>query len=190
MSHEMLLDTNAYALLFKRPKGQQYHRLVNRLKTADGIDFHISEITSLEIFSVIGKYRRGLQPQTQKCVRQIILPDKTETTCGNVWSIAGRRRLSARMYRDLIRLLSDIESRDGDIRATKIGLTENAIAKGTDLLFRYSDRYNFGSHDALIAGSLIDHIDTTGKKMILATSDKSFKAVLGEESIPVFDPNM
>ncbi len=184
MADTFLLDTNAYALFFQRPSTPAYTNLITEIN----FTFYISELTSLEIYSVIGKYRRGIQDQKQQCGKEIIQANGTNSICANTWISRGRNKLNRRIYHDLLKLLSDIEIKKGDIKAVKIPLSNEALEKGKDLLIKHADKYRLGSHDALILGSLIDYAHNTGEKIILVTSDKGLKAVASEERVSFFDP--
>ena len=188
MNRAYLLDTNAYALLFYRTESNKACKLRELITEGKISSFYISEITSLEINSVLGKYRRGVQRQKQICKRKII-EDKEIKDCKNIWYQKGVKRIGRKLYRDLQKLIKDIEAQRGPIKACIIKLTESAIAEGANLLIKYSDRYRFGSHDAMIVGSFIDMKKNNGIDLTMVTSDKGFKAVLSEENIPVFDPN-
>ena len=85
-------------------------------------------------------------------------------------------------------MISDIESKNGTIQADILHLEQEAINIGRKLLMDYADCYNFGSHDALIAGSVIN-ARINNLDLVLVTSDKALKAVLDNENIPVFDPS-
>ena len=182
-----LLDTNSYYLLFQYPRHPSYQGLIAKLKSADVVSFYISELTSLEIHSVVGKYRRGSPMQSQFCDRRIIEGGKY-VQCHNTWICPVRRKMKSKVYRDILKLISDIEAQKGDIQATVIKLDCHSIEIGRKLLKRYADRFAFGSHDALIAGSLITANQRDGLNLTLMTSDKSLKAVLREESISCHDP--
>ncbi len=226
--NEYFLDTNAYFLFFqnpKTPKTDQYNNLLKEIDTKGQIFFHISEITSLEIHSVLGKYRRGAQSQKQNCERDILTPKCSNTwvtkvrkilfhiseitsseihsvlgkyrrgaqsqtqncKCSNIWITRARKKLELKVYRDLQKMVSDIEAKKGSIQADVIKLNTCSIEIGTNLLIKYSDSYNFGSHDALIMGSFIDARNKMAN-LIIVTSDKGMKAVLKDESLPYFDP--
>lgn len=86
------------------------------------------------------------------------------------------------------KMVSDIEAKKGFIQADVISLNTSSIEIGTNLLIKYADRYNFGSHDALIIGSFIDARINGGENITIVTSDKGMKAVLEDESLPYFDP--
>ncbi len=188
-----LLDTNAYFRLFQNRKSPDYDhlaydRLIKRIKgEEDVVSFYISEITSLEIHSVLGKYGRGMSSQHLPCTRKIIVAQE-ERSCSNIWVSHGRRKMRRKVFRDIQKLIFDTEAMRGIFQATILELDTIALHEARNLLSGYSHRYNFGSHDALIAGSLIAVKQVKKIDLTLVTSDKGFKAMLREKGIPVFDP--
>jgi hypothetical protein len=182
-----ILDTNAYGLFFQHPKNAAYFRLINKLKVGAEISFYISEITSMEIHSVLGKWRRGRPFQRQPCGREIILESRTEI-CSNTWTTIEIKKLKFKVYRALRKMISDIERQRGDIQATILSLDDVSTKKAQQLLQKNADRYAFVSHDALIAATLSIARDVSGLDLTLVTSDKGLKAVLKEESLPFYDP--
>ena len=187
MPSPFVLDTNAYFVLFHRPERPVFHALVRRLADGDDISFYISEITSMEVHSVLGKYRRGSPPQHQKCDREIIAGSGT-TRCNNTWVHHGGKRMSRRLFHDIRKLIDDVEEKRGDMKATVIKVDEHVVSEAKRLLMRYADRYRIGSHDALIVGTAIRARVVNNIPITLITFDKALKAVLREESVPVFDP--
>lgn len=183
-----MLDTNTYYLLFERPKKHQHANLEKLIKNGQHTCFYISEITSMEIHSVLGKYQRCGGSQICKCERNV-MKERETIQCGNSWIVPMKKKLNRRLFRDLQKIINDAESCNGAIRANVLTLTPDAINEGKRLLRMYSNRFNFGSHDALIAGSCVvaRRVDP---QLILATSDKGLKAVLDADSIPYFDPNI
>lgn len=184
-----LLDTNCYFLFFQRPKSPSYLRLTQKLKAGSEISFYIAELTSMEIHSVVGKYRRGAPSQRQQCERTIIIGNKT-ANCSNLWLSSGRGKMKPKVFRDIQKMIFDIEARKGDIQATILELERGSIESARQLLLKYADRYSLGSHDALVGGSLIVARKVKGMDLTLVTSDKGLKAVLKDESIPFYDPAM
>ena len=69
-----------------------------------GIRKYISEITSMEIHSVLGKYRRGSPRQLQLCDRQTVDTDSSKCT----WISPVRKPLKPKIFRDLQKLIYDI----------------------------------------------------------------------------------
>ena len=182
-----LLDTNAYFLFFKRTKKSSYYRLRNKLISNSTISFYISEITSMEIQSVLGKYRRGVQTQTQKCTRSIITNGDAKK-CQNNWITYGRRTMKRKVYRGLQKIIKDIENYRGDIKAQVLKINHNTINISKKILYDYADTYNFGSNDAIIVASFITAVKDQGLPLTLITSDKGMKAVLSKKSLPFYDP--
>jgi hypothetical protein len=183
MSAPFLLDTNSYFLFFQRPKSPSYLRLAQKLKVGSEISFYIAEITSMEIHSVVGKYRRGSPSQHQQCGRKIVAGNKT-ANCSNIWISAGI--MKAKVFRDIQKMIFDREARNGQIQATILELERVSMEKARELLLKYADRYSLGSHDALIGGSLIVARKVKGMDLTLVTSDKGLKAVLKDETIPFY----
>lgn len=71
------LDTNAYALLFQTPKSEARDNLEKKLTNNGVMSFYIPEIVSMEIHSVLGKFRRGgAKEQHESCIKHIIQSDK------------------------------------------------------------------------------------------------------------------
>ncbi len=143
----------------------------------------------MEIHSVLGKYRRGAAPQRQSCTREIVKGENVDR-CSNIWIFRGRKKMKSKVFRDIRKMISDIEKGQGDIQATILKLNQDAITEAQKLLTKYADQYNFGSHDALIIGSLIAAKQIQGINLTLITSDKGVKAVLEREAWPYFDPNI
>lgn len=178
-----LVDTNAYHLFFSNVSQESRTRLESLLRNGDNIEFYISEITSMEIYSVLGKDRRGIQNQNQLCTRTVV-----DGVCSNNWMVTGRKGIKDKLYRQLIRLVSDIQEETGEVRAQIIPLSAEIIMASKNFLIDYADRFNFGSQDALIAGTAIAFKIHSGIELTIITSDRGLKAALASANIPVFDP--
>lgn len=187
MLYRFVLDTNSYYILFQKPEPQSYYNLRSKLSKEGIICFYISEITSMEIHSVLGKYRRGVSAQKQKCDRKII-ENGVETICPNIWVTAGRKRMKSQEYKDIRKIINDIENQNGIIRAAILPLDSDSIERAKRFLKQYADLYNFGSHDALIAGTVIATREIKNLDLVLVTSDKGLKAALAAAAIPCYDP--
>ncbi len=115
------LDTNAYALLFQYPKSAAYRRLEALIKTGDQISFYLPEVVAMEIYSVIGKYRRGGSEQRDLCSKNIIT-DAIVSACANTCFTPKRSRLKGKVFKGLQKLMGDIENGNGDIKADLLPL--------------------------------------------------------------------
>lgn len=187
MSSPYLLDTNAYFLFFQHPKSHAYHRLINHIEEKQISSFYLSEITAMEIHSVLGKYRRGAPEQIQICQRTVV-KDGEKSVCVNNWLYPGRKRMSKKVFKHLGKMIKDIESCRGDIRAEILSLDAQSIIIAKELLRKYADQFNFGSHDALIVGTLVTFQITKKSVLTMITSDRGMQNVLKEEKISFFDP--
>jgi rRNA-processing protein FCF1 len=98
--------------------------------------------------------------------------------------------MKTRVFRDIQKMIFDIEAGRGDIQATILNLDAASISKARELLIKYADRYNHGSQDALIVASVVIARDNKGLDLTVVTSDKGMKAVLRDEGVPFLDPGV
>lgn len=184
-----ILDTNAYALLFQTPKSEARNNLELKLLSDGVMSFYIPEIVSMEIHSVLGKFRRGGAAEQQGlCSKQVVISDKI-IACTHTCYAAPRSRMKPKVYKGLMKVLGDIEKKQGNIQADLMPLGTNEMNAGKEILKKLAHRFSFGSHDALVAGTVVA-ANQNGLDLVLVTSDKSLKAVCREEQIPHFDPNV
>jgi len=188
-NHGYMLDTNVYALFFQNPRSPQLDE-VERITTKDGIkQFLLPEVVTMEIHSVLGKYRRGgAAEQAIPCDKQIV-HQTAISQCGNVCYFPKRVQLKSKAYKALRKLIDDAEAGVGPIHAAVLPTENNQIQTAKELLTKYAHRFAFGSHDAMVAGAVIA-ARNEGQNVTLVTSDKGLKSVCREIGIPVFDPNI
>lgn len=186
MSTTYVLDTNAYAIFFQ-PRGDAYKSLEEKLRDNGVIKFSIPTIVSMEIHSVLGKFKRGGNTEGNiQCTRQIVNGESL-IICSNLCFYPKRNKIKNRVFKGLQKLVDDIENQNGDIQATLLPLDEKSLELGKLFLQKHSHQYSFGSHDALVAGTVAMAI-ANGQKLILVTSDKGLKALCREQNIDFFDP--
>lgn len=182
-----LLDTNAYALFFQNPRTSALDKLEVAVKVDGRLSFFLPQIVSMEIHSVLGKYRRGgATAQNSLCDRKILINSEA-AACQNTCIFPARKRMSPKVFGHLQKMIKDIESCRGDIQASLIPIDDDTFAVARQLLVDYSDRFAFGSHDALVAG-VLSVAKLRGQDLTLVTSDKALKAVCAAEKFKVFDP--
>lgn len=184
-----LLDTNVYALLFQAQRTSSHENLEKIIRVGAETSFFIPEIVSMEIHSVLGKYRRGsVKAEQQRCTRNVLIAD-TAQQCTHTCLFPARSRMKAKVFKALQKLLNDIEAGRGSIKAKILPVGAPEIACAKLLLTSYADKYAFGSHDALVAGTLMV-ANQQGNDLTLITSDKGLKAVCREMKIKLYDPNL
>jgi rRNA-processing protein FCF1 len=184
---EYLLDTNAYCLFFQNPVSRHLPNLHNVLIKGQVLKFLIPEVVSMEIHSVLGKYRRGGNPaQHAACDRQV-LSQKSVVQCSHTCVFPSQRRMSGKLFRAFQKLIEDIEHQRGPIQATVIDVGRAEFLAGKRLLLRYADRHSFGSHDALVAGTALS-LAAAGRDVTLVTADKSLKSIAAQIGIQCWDP--
>ena len=96
--------------------------------------------------------------------------------------------MKAKVFRGIKKMISDIEGGAGDIRAHVLPVDNDVVKEARNFLQKYSDKYSFGSHDAMIAGATYIARAKLGIKLTLVTFDKGLKAALKDEGIPYYDP--
>jgi len=175
-----MLDTNTFWDVLKNWNGVNISDILSKLKDKEVFTFALSEISTMEIHSVLGKCIRGIPKGEHKCERTI----KTElgiSVCTNTWKTTNyQKRLNERETKDLIRLINDIlKQRHASFNVKIIPLNEEIIERGSSLLQKYAYRFDFHSLDALIGATAIKTSKT------LLTYDKKLKNVLIEEGISV-----
>lgn len=186
MADMYLLDTNAYYLFFQAPKPQPLLSLEAKLKVGTEVSFYISEITSLEVHSVLGKYSRGISSHQNLCDRSVVDGEKI-VPCLKQWVVSGRKKMKPKVLHGIRKMILDMENGRGEIKAQVLGFNGDIVFEARNFLYRYADIYNFGSHDAIIAATTVVN-RRNGSDFILVTSDKGLKAALKVEGIPYYDP--
>jgi hypothetical protein len=149
-------------------------------------DFYIAEITSMEIYSAIGKYARGKDIHTSICNRQIIDSQNQEQNCDNKWLSPAVTGLNKRQVQTFLSQIDNAQNQRGDIHAYILPTTPEAIYEGKRLLRQYATKFALGSHDAFIAGFLIA-ANKQGKNLSLVTFDKALKNVMKLENQPIIE---
>lgn len=183
-----VLDTNAYALLFQAPRSQAYINL-ERILLKDGVmSFYLPEIVSMEIHSVLGKFRRtGGKELRELCSRKVV-GEVDIIACTHTCYTPAKPKMKQKVYKGLIKLVRDIESQSGNIKANIMPFSSQEMGAGKRILSQYAHKYSFGSHDALVAGTVLA-ANSAQENYVLVTSDKALKAVCRDENIPCIDPN-
>lgn len=187
MLENYILDTNAYAAIFEMPRTDVYKNLEAKLRVDGVMRFSIPEIVSMEIHSVIGKFRRGGATENNMACGRNYFHGEEIKACSNVCFYPKRTRMNSKIFKGFQKLINDIEEKNGDIQATLLPLGQAELAYGKNFLQRYAHQYAFGSHDALIAGTVAAGIES-GVSFTLITSDKGLKALCRAQNISVFDP--
>jgi hypothetical protein len=186
-----LLDTNTYAeffkpAIFRNPNFDRLKELVtDQLDPLPILSFYITEITSMEIHSAMGKEARGRNKSIELCTRKIVSEAADERICGNKWISNHSKKLSIDKLSLLLQQIDNAEKQVGSIHAHLLPMTSRAISEGKKLLRKYAYKHNLGSHDAFIAGFLID-ANRAGKNLTLITFDTDFIKVLQKENLPIY----
>jgi len=170
-----LIDTNIFWDILQEWNGNIPKNYTNLLTDNSVITFAIPEICTMEIWSVLGKYIRGKNKQSNICNR-IIVFNAGEEQCTNTWITQIIPKISNRQAQQIIKLIKDILANNiPDFNITIISISTVILQNSAILLQKYAPLYDFHSLDAIIASC------STG--MTVLTADRVLKNVLREENI-------
>lgn len=141
----------------------------------------ISEITKIEIMSVMGKYARGDQAGWQLCNR-ILKEDGTR--CTERYYKTGRKKWKNKRVAAMRKLIRDILNGNSGLFQVQVLPVSNEVIMEAEKFIYYAFKYKFASLDAVIAGTAIaydkDHF-------IIVTHDSSFRRALLDEGIHIME---
>lgn len=178
------LDTNAYALLLCGAPADADARLRNRISRGIYVEAVISELTSLEIHSVLGQLARGRSAGFSVCDRQVECPEGL-TSCARRWSHDSRPPLRPLEVERLRKAVRDAELGHGPLRLSVVRAIPQDFITGRGYLHSHAGRWRFGSHDAVIAAVVKRYLSGVAR---FVTSDRGFKALLRAIGQRYFDP--
>ena len=175
-----LIDTNVFFELLCVLSGRTVSgNLADLQKIIEG-ECYISEITAIEIESVIGKYARGESAHWQECGR-IIGADGSK--CTRQFFHAGRKKWKKRQITAMRKLMKDILEGNSNVFSVKIlPLTPNVLSAAKRfVIYAYDNK--FGSLDSMIAGTAKCF---KGGELVVATHDAGLLNALKKDGISVF----
>lgn len=176
-----LIDTNAFWEILCNLAGIQLTGRKFDIDKIRGGECFISEITRIEIMSVMGKYARGDQAGWQLCNR-IIKEDGTR--CKEKYYKTGHKKWKNRQVTAMRKLVMDILSgRSSLFQIHVLSISEEVIAEAEKFI-HYAFKYKFASLDALIAGTAIAY---DKDNFIIVTHDGSFRRALLDEGIHIME---
>lgn len=175
-----LIDTNVFFELLCFFSARENSKNTFNIHKITSAECYISEITKIEIFSVIGKYARGRQRQEQICDRQI---DKTGKRCMRTYYDPGLKKWSGRQTGAMKKMVKDILEKNSPlIKIDVLPVTPEVLAEA-ERFIQYASRYKFASLDAVIAGTALYYSE---KELTVATHDKSLRRAMADAGIPIF----
>ncbi len=172
-----LLDTNVFWDVIADWNSGTTSDLITDLRMDGKIDFCLSEISAMEIHSVLGKMLRGKPKEDVRCTR-MIKDSGSYVRCHHIWISNELRPLGRREAQAYKFLIEDIlNNRNVNFNIEIIPLDSDTLNVGSFLLRKYAYKYDFHSLDATIAASA-KMTDVT-----LRTKDSKLKNVLKLEGI-------
>lgn len=176
---QYLLDTNAFwEVIISWKNGILSANLPNDLIQNQAYTFSISEITAMEIYSVLGKYLRGKQKQVILCNRTIL----DGTTCSNQWVQAAEKKTSRHEGQAILHIIRAILlQKQVGFLVNIISIDRPIIGSAATLLELYADKFDFHSLDSIVAAT------AKVKGFTTVTYDKKLKNVLKMAQIAVYE---
>lgn len=178
------LDTNAYATLLRGAPSDVNARLRARLSRGMHVEAAISELTALEIHSVVGRLARGCTGGFHLCERSVESISGL-IQCSHRWAQQARKPLRPRELDRLRKAIRDAENGHGPVRITVIPLESVDLVGGRSHLYTHSPKWRFGSHDAVIVAAAVRHEAGASR---FVTSDGPLKSLLKAISQRFYDP--
>ncbi len=183
-----LLDTNAYfnllkyTVLKKNSEEADYAAEIERLKRGKCF---ISEISQMEIVSVVGRLARGKSSGREKC--QYVISEDGEV-CNHFHYISGIKPMKKRLVHEWLKLIEETsDGRSAVLSVSVLPFCVQVLGEAREII-KYSTVHNFGSLDAVIAATLKTELKKAEmKSMQMVTSDKGLKACLGKCNLPYWD---
>lgn len=174
-----LIDTNVFFELLCVLAGKSVPGGYYDLSRIQSGECYISEITEIEIESVIGKYSRGESGQWQACNR-LIAADGSK--CTNCFYNPPRKKWNRKQIAAMKKLVKDILEGSSSVFSVRVlPLTPGVLAEAKRFI-SYAYGNKFGSLDSLIAGTAKCY---GGGELTVATRDVGFKNALKKDGISV-----
>lgn len=185
MEKEYLLDTNAFfnILKLKYSDSSVEKELLETINELCRGKLYISEITKVEIISVLGKYARGNNGGTQPCDCTISPEGKK---CENIRYLPKRKKWNSKKTKAWLKLIRDTITGNSDIIKVELLPFNAHTVVEAERIILHALVYNFASMDSMIAATAKEAIDHS-RDMTVITSDKSLKNCLCQCSIPCWD---
>lgn len=181
-----LLDTNAYFnfLRYATISGDN-NTFKETIEIIRNAECYISQVSLLEIISVLGKYSRGNSGGREKCNCII---DEEGSICPNFKFTTRTPKWPNKKKKAWIKNLEEIKKGTSDILNIHILPLDAITWREAEKIIMLSLEYKFASMDALIAATAkVAQKSRNMQQLKIITSDKSLKTALQICSLPVWD---
>lgn len=179
-----LLDTNVFFDILEAISNGASKA---KFDTIMGGKCYISELTRIEIISVLGKHARGCAKQWQPCARII---NEAGDVCGAQFLIPEKKRWKKRTIGDWRKLIKDITEGNSSLFSVEVLPVTDAVCSIASQFVGNALQYNFGSLDAMITATAIDCQRRIKEDLVIVTYDKKLLAAIkAEGSIQYENPN-
>lgn len=182
-----LLDTNAYFNFLRyatKALGDDdtFNETIEKIRDAE---CYISQVSLLEIISVLGKYSRGNSGGKEKCNCII---DEHGTICPNFKYTTKKNKWSKKRKKAWIKYFEEIKQGTSDILSIHVLPLDAITWAEAEKIIMLSLDFKFASMDALIAATAkVAQKNENMQQLKIITSDKSLKTALQICALPVWD---
>lgn len=183
MEVEYLLDTNTYFNILKDSANSNDDRTKKKIASLKKQSVFISQVTKIEIVSVLGKYARGNTGGHQRCTCVI---DDNGTICTNDRYIPKRKPWKKRKIKDWLKLIDETQAGVSKYLNVNVVPFDQGTILCANEIIKGSIKFKYASMDALIAATAKQR-NSTGKSVVVVTSDKALKACLKAYNIECYD---
>ncbi len=165
-----LLDTNAYFAILKylAENNRNNAKIENILKE----ECYISQLTQIEIISVIGQYARGHSKQVQTCHR---IHADTQEPCGATFVEAKRKKWSKQMIHDWMKLEKEISTGVNPLFTVEVLQVDEHVWDEAQKFIRRALVNSFKSMDSMILGTAKAY-SKEDDEMVVVTADRGLQA--------------
>lgn len=178
---KFLIDTNALWEIICEIAGFPVRGKCFDIERIKRGECYISEVTRVEIMSVMGKYARGEQAQWQICNR---ITGDDGTRCSQRHYNPGRKKWKRKQIAPFRKLIDDIvNGRSSVFKVAVLPITHEVVSEAErfiDLAFKYK----FASMDAMIAATAKCY---GTDEICVVTHDGSLRRALVESGIHIMD---
>ena len=184
MAKEYLLDTNAYFNILKYlHEAKQNDEGNEQLTVIQSGHLLISDITRVEIISVLGKYARGISGGLTKC-NCIISADGM--VCEHQRYVTPRKKWNSKKVGAWLKMIDETIDGTSPIICVSVEPFTNNTVNEARTIIQHALQFSFGSLDAMIAATAKQALKNQ-RDITVITSDRSLIACLEKCSIPYID---
>lgn len=167
-----LLDTNVFFHVIEAIANNTSNNEIQMLREGK---CYISELTRIEIISVLGKRARGMSKQVHVCDRVL---NENGDICERKYCIAAKKRWKNRVIADWLKLIKDIVMGNCPFFTVEVLPVTHEVCETARIFVSHALQHNFGSLDAMITATAIEFKNRTSTELKIVTYDRKLLAAI------------